>query len=534
MALLEVRNLSVRFRQGDETWLKVVDDVSFSLNSGETLALVGESGSGKTVSAHSILGLLPYPMADHPEGSITYNGQELLNKGEDYLRGFRGKEIAMVFQEPMTALNPLHNIEKQITEPLEIHTTLTAKQIKNRVLELLKLVGFTDGTDRLLAFPHQLSGGQRQRVLMAMALACNPKILIADEPTTALDVTLQKMILDLIGDLQKEFNMGLLLISHDLALVSRVAHRIAVMKSGQIVEAGRSEDIFKNPSHAYTRHLINSEPSGSPKPIPLESPSILVIRDLNVNFTKPRPVLSFKPRENFKALIHTALDLAEGETLGIVGESGSGKSTLAGAIVKLIPSQGEIIYKGRSLHDLSIGDFRPLRSDIQLIFQDPFSSLNPRLTINQIIREGLDVHFKGLTKDEKEEKIEQMLKRVGLDPSFKNRYPHEFSGGQRQRIAIARSLILNPRVLILDEPTSALDRSVQMEIIELLKSLQEEQKLSFIFISHDLKVIKAMSHRIIVMREGRILEKGTPEEIFNSPKNEYTQNLIQSSYVQIK
>ena len=531
MTLLKVNNLGVAFHQNNQSDLIAVKGVSFDLDQGQTLALVGESGSGKSVSALSILGLLPYPQASHPTGSILFQGQELLNQSEDVLRKVRGSEIGMIFQEPMTALNPLHTIEKQIAEPLEIHKKLTRSQAYSQVVDLLKLVGFEDGVDRLQAFPHQLSGGQRQRVMIAMALACEPKLLIADEPTTALDVTIQASILELIQSLKKRFKMALLLISHDLGMVAKMSERIAVMRYGEVVEAGNTLDVLKKPKHPYTQHLIASEPSGSPAPLPLHPEIILSAKDLCVTFEKDKPLFSKKQEKVIKAVNHVSINLNIGETLGIVGESGSGKSTLAYALLRLQANQGgKILFDGTDLNALKSHELRPLRKSMQIIFQDPFGSLNPRLSIGQIVAEGLVVHNKELTPKQIEEAVSHRLEEVGIDPKFQSRYPHEFSGGQRQRIAIARALILQPKLLILDEPTSALDRSIQAEVIDLLRNLQTKHHLSYLFISHDLKVVRAMSHRIIVMKDGQIVEEGSVDKIFNNPETPYTKTLIKAAF----
>ncbi len=531
MTLLKVNNLGVAFHQNNQSDLIAVKGVSFDLDQGQTLALVGESGSGKSVSALSIFGLLPYPQASHPTGSILFQAQELLNQSEDILRKVRGSEIGMIFQEPMTALNPLHTIEKQIAEPLEIHKKLTRSQAYSQVVDLLKLVGFEDGVDRLQAFPHQLSGGQRQRVMIAMALACEPKLLIADEPTTALDVTIQASILELIQSLKKRFKMALLLISHDLGMVAKMSERIAVMRYGEVVEAGNTLDVLKKPKHPYTQHLIASEPSGSPAPLPLHPKIILSAKDLCVTFEKDKPLFSKKQEKVIKAVNHVSINLNIGETLGIVGESGSGKSTLAYALLRLQANQGgKILFDGTDLNALKSHELRPLRKSMQIIFQDPFGSLNPRLSIGQIVAEGLVVHNKELTPKQIEEAVSHRLEEVGIDPKFQSRYPHEFSGGQRQRIAIARALILQPKLLILDEPTSALDRSIQAEVIDLLRNLQTKHHLSYLFISHDLKVVRAMSHRIIVMKDGQIVEEGSVDKIFNNPETPYTKTLIKAAF----
>lgn len=530
MTLLRVDHLSVRFQNPNQPAVEAVKDVSFSLNQGETLALVGESGSGKSVSALSVLGLLPYPLASHPTGSILFEGQELLTAPENVLRKVRGHGVGMIFQEPMTALNPLHTLEKQIAEPLLIHKGMNKAQARARVIELLHLVGFSDGVNRLQAYPHQLSGGQRQRVMIAMALACEPKLLIADEPTTALDVTIQANILDLILRLQQQFQMGLLLISHDLSMVAKMAQRIMVMRQGEVVEEGKTSTILKHPKHPYTQHLIASEPSGHPFPIPQPSTPILATKNIYVTFPGQTQSWFSRKSDDVKAVDDISFSLNEGETIGIVGESGSGKSSLAYAILKLIKSTGQIDFKTRDLQHLSRKEMRLLRPEMQIIFQDPYSSLNPRLSVGQIVAEGLKVHQKHLSQKEIEEQVQHILQEVGLPKGAHDRYPHEFSGGQRQRIAIARALILKPKFLILDEPTSALDRSIQAEVIDLLRKLQERHKLAYLFISHDLKVVRAMSHRIIVMKAGHIVEEAATEDLFQRPREAYTKSLIEASF----
>ena len=530
MTLLKVENLSVHFHRRDQPPTEAVKSVSFSLKQGETLALVGESGSGKSVSALSILGLLPYPMASHPTGSILFEGQELLNAPEADLRKVRGHDIGMIFQEPMTALNPLHSLEKQIAEPLLIHKGMTKIQAKDRVIELLHLVGFADGVNRLQAYPHQLSGGQRQRVMIAMALACEPKLLIADEPTTALDVTIQAGILDLIRRLQEQFKMGLLLISHDLGMVAKMAKTVAVMREGEVVEQGRTSLVLKKPKHPYTQHLLACEPKGHPAPVPKSRSPILTTTDIEVTFKGQKKSWIARGSADVKAVDGISFSVVSGETVGIVGESGSGKSTLAYAVLRLVKCKGEIDFCGTQLQGLSRGAIRHLRPQMQIIFQDPFSSLNPRLSVGQIVAEGLEIHHKNLGRKAIDEQVQTILQEVGLSPEARHRYPHEFSGGQRQRIAIARALILKPKLLILDEPTSALDRSIQAEVIELLRDLQKRYQLAYLFISHDLKVVRAMSHRIIVMQDGRIVEEGETEKIFTTPKQIYTKTLIHASF----
>ncbi len=532
--LLKVSTLGVVFKGQNQADFVAAQDISFQLERGQTLALVGESGSGKSITALSILGLLPYPQAYHPKGSVTFKGQELLGQSEDLLRSIRGRKIAMVFQEPMTALNPLHTLEKQIGESLQVHLGFTPKQTRQRVIELLELVGFPEGVDRLNAYPHQLSGGQRQRVMIAMALACEPEILIADEPTTALDVTIQAGIIRLIQSLQKRFDMGLLLISHDLAMVAKIADHVAVMQGGKIVEYGATQQVLRNPQHTYTQHLIASEPSGHPSPVAADAPLVLQANDVHVSFSKAGTFwdsLKGKKPEQVCAVQDVSLFLKQGETLGIVGESGSGKSTLAYALLRLQSCQASCLqFEGQSLLDLSARQMRPWRQYFQIIFQDPFGSLNPRLSIAQIIAEGVAVHHPSLTPAQIDEKVCQTMTEVGLSPEGRHRYPHEFSGGQRQRVAIARALILKPKVLVLDEPTSALDRSIQAEVINLLKDLQQRYNLSYLFISHDLKVIRSLSHRIMVMQAGRVVESGLTEQIFTNPQVVYTKTLIESAF----
>lgn len=530
MTLLQVNQLAVHFHSPNQPPSEAVKNVSFSLSQGETLALVGESGSGKSVSALSILGLLPYPMASHPTGSILFQGQELLNAPESTLRKVRGHDIGMIFQEPMTALNPLHTLENQIAEPLLIHKGMTKKQARERVIELLRLVGFGNGVSRLEAYPHQLSGGQRQRVMIAMALACEPKLLIADEPTTALDVTIQASILDLIAHLQQQFRMGLLLISHDLGMVARMGQNIAVMRQGEIVEQGATSRVLKRPQHPYTRHLIQAEPSGHPAPVTPDAPCILKTKDIHVTFRGQKKSWFSRGSVDVRAVKDVSFSLVAGETLGIVGESGSGKSTLASAVLRLVASQGQINFCGMELQNLSQRNVRPLRPQMQIIFQDPFSSLNPRLSVGQTVAEGLEVHQPQLGKETIDGQVEAILQEVGLSPDIRYRYPHEFSGGQRQRIAIARALILKPKLLILDEPTSALDRSIQAEVIDLLRALQQRYQLAYLFISHDLKVVRAMSHRILVMKDGHVVEEGETETLFTRPQTPYTQSLIRAAF----
>jgi len=493
--LLEVRDLSVAFRQGGKTSL-AVDRVSFSLGKGETLALVGESGSGKSVSALSILKLLPYPSASHPSGSVLFNGEELLDADERDLRRVRGNDITMIFQEPMTSLNPLHTVEHQIGEILELHQGLKGEAARVRIVDLLEKVGIREAATRLLDFPHQLSGGQRQRVMIAMALANNPDLLIADEPTTALDVTVQAQILKLLKDLQREFGMALLLITHDLGIVRHMADKLVVMQGGRIVEQGRAADIFASPQHDYTRMLLSAEPKGAPPPSDPTAPVVLETKGLKVWFPIKRGFFR-KTVGHIKAVDGLDATVRAGQTLGVVGESGSGKTTLGLALLRLISSDGPIVYMGQRIDAYNSKMMRPLRKEMQVVFQDPFGSLSPRLSIQQIVEEGLLVQGKSLSYDERRAIVARALSEVGLDPGTMDRYPHEFSGGQRQRIAIARALALEPRFIMLDEPTSALDMSVQAQIVDLLRGLQQTHNLAYLFISHDLKVVRALANEVI-------------------------------------
>ncbi|HZJ94285.1 MAG TPA: ABC transporter ATP-binding protein [Thiopseudomonas sp.] len=525
--LLSIEKLSVEFISGENVQ-RAVNNISFTINKGETLALVGESGSGKSVTAHSILRLLPYPLARHPSGTITYQGQDLLSSSDAHLRSVRGDRIAMIFQEPMSSLNPLHSIEKQINEILMLHKGMNAKQASARTLELLKLVEIKNPEQRMSAYPHELSGGQRQRVMIAMALANEPELLIADEPTTALDVTVQQTILKLLKDLQKRLGMAILLISHDLNLVRRVAHRVCVMRDGEIVEQASCEQIFSHPQHPYTQELLGAEPRGKPAP---HSPSATLIEatDLKVWFPIKKGVLQ-RTVDHVKAVDGISFNLQRGQTLGVVGESGSGKSTLGLAILRLISSQGEIIFNGQDIAQLNQKQVRPLRRDIQVVFQDPFGSLSPRMSVSEIIGEGLRIHKMG-NAQQQEQAIIAVLQEVGLDPETRHRYPHEFSGGQRQRISIARALVLKPKLIVLDEPTSALDRTVQRQVVELLRDLQRRHNLTYIFISHDLAVVKALSHQLLVMRQGKVVEQGAAEDIFSAPQQDYTRQLLAAAFI---
>ncbi|SHM42322.1 ABC transporter ATP-binding protein [Phytopseudomonas punonensis] len=525
--LVEIRDLSVSFVSGDNK-RQVVNHISFDIRRGETLALVGESGSGKSVTAHSILRLLPYPLAQHPSGTINYNGQDLLKLPERKLRGIRGNRIAMVFQEPMTSLNPLHSIEKQINEVLGLHKGLRGKAATSRTLELLELVGIPDPQKRLKALPHELSGGQRQRVMIAMALANEPELLIADEPTTALDVTVQLKILELLKDLQARLGMAMLIISHDLKLVQRIAQRVCVMQNGELVEQADCETLFNSPQHPYTCTLLAAEPSGDPVSAPAAD-TLLAVEDLRVWFPIKKGLLR-RTVDHVKAVDGINFSLQRGQTLGIVGESGSGKSTLGLAILRLIGSQGGIRFGEHHLGGMSQSEVRPLRREMQVVFQDPYGSLSPRMTVGMIIGEGLRIHRIGNDAEQEQAIIDALLE-VGLDPESRHRYPHEFSGGQRQRIAIARALVLKPELILLDEPTSALDRTVQRQVVDLLRSLQAKYNLSYLFISHDLAVVRAISHQLMVVKHGRVVEQGDAKTIFQAPQHPYTQQLLEAAFL---
>ncbi|TCP60749.1 microcin C transport system ATP-binding protein [Rhodovulum bhavnagarense] len=524
-AVLKVENLSVSFRQ-DGRDIPAVRGVSFSVGRGETVAIVGESGSGKSVTALSTVSLLPESAT--VTGSITYEGEEMIGATEARLRDIRGDDISFIFQEPMTSLNPLHTVERQIGESLALHQGLSGAAARAKVLELLTKVGIRDPESRLGAYPHQLSGGQRQRVMIAMALANGPDLLIADEPTTALDVTIEAQILDLLADLKREENMSLLFITHDLGIVRRIADRVCVMKDGELVESGRTEEIFANPRHPYTQKLLAAAAGGAPDPVKPDAPEIVRTEGLRVWFPIQRGLLK-KTVGHVKAVNEADISVRAGETLGIVGESGSGKTTLALAIMRLISSQGRIAFQGRDIDGLKSRALRPLRRDMQIVFQDPYGSLSPRMTIEQIVAEGLGVHGSPTGRSRREE-VAQMLTEVGLDPAMMHRYPHEFSGGQRQRIAIARAMILRPRLLVLDEPTSALDMTVQVQIVDLLRALQRKYDLAYLFISHDLRVVRALSHKVIVMRQGDIVESGSAEEVFATPQTDYTQTLMRAAF----
>ncbi|NEJ22368.1 dipeptide ABC transporter ATP-binding protein [Rhizobium leguminosarum] len=526
--LLSVRDLSVAFHQGGETSL-AVDHISFDIAKGEVVALVGESGSGKSVSANSILRLLPYPSASHPSGEILFKGKDLLKASERALREVRGNDITMIFQEPMTSLNPLHTIEKQIAEILALHQGLTGQSARQRVLELLNQVGIREPEKRLKAYPHELSGGQRQRVMIAMALANRPELLIADEPTTALDVTVQAQILALLRQLKAVHGMSMLFITHDLGIVRKFADRVCVMTKGRIVETGTVEDVFANPKHDYTRHLLASEPRGEPPLADPSKPMVMEGSDIRVWFPIKAGLMR-RVVDHVKAVDGIDLSLRAGQTLGVVGESGSGKTTLGLALTRLISSQGRIAFVGRDIAGYSFNEMRPLRNQLQVVFQDPYGSLSPRMSVGDIVAEGLKVHERSLTSEERDQRVCWALEEVGLDPLTRWRYPHEFSGGQRQRIAIARAMVLKPRFVMLDEPTSALDMSVQAQVVDLLRDLQKKHDLAYLFISHDLRVVKALANDVIVMRFGKVVEQGPSADIFRAPKDDYTRALMAAAF----
>ncbi|MFW5679996.1 MAG: ABC transporter ATP-binding protein, partial [Pseudomonadota bacterium] len=525
MSLVTVDDLAVRFAvEGGH--VDAVKGVSFTIEPGETLALVGESGSGKSVTALSLLQLLPYPTASHPKGSIRFEGTELVGAGERTLMNVRGNRVGMIFQEPMTSLNPLHTIEKQVAESLILHRGMTRASARDRVVELLHLVRLQDAENRLDAYPHQLSGGQRQRVMIAMALANEPGLLIADEPTTALDVTIQAQILALLKDLQARLGMAVLLITHDLTIVRKVAHRVAVMNSGLIVEQGLTKRIFDAPEHPYTRHLLASEPKGAPAPPPEDAPTVVETTDLKVHFPIQRGLLK-RTVGHIKAVDGVSLALRQRETLGVVGESGSGKTTLGLALLRLIQSDGPVVFMGQNVQGWSWKRMRPLRRQMQIVFQDPYGSLSPRMSVGEIVAEGLALHDPSA---DLRTRVVEALEDVGLDPATIDRYPHEFSGGQRQRIAIARAMVLKPRFVVLDEPTSALDMSVQAQIVDLLRDLQAKHDLAYLFISHDLRVVRALCNRILVMKEGIVVETGTRQDIFDHPRHPYTKALLAAAF----
>ena len=526
---LSVRNLSIDFTVGSRV-TEAVKGISFDLSRGETLAIVGESGSGKSVSALSLMQLLPYPTASHgSQSSILFKDEELIGAKDRRLRDIRGNEIGMIFQEPQSSLNPLHRVSKQINELLIVHKGLTKAAANKRTLELMNLVGIRDPEQKLNAYPHELSGGQRQRVMIAMALANEPELLIADEPTTALDVTIQAQILELIQDLQKRLNMGLIFISHDLGVVRHIADRVIVMKDGVVVEEGSKEQIFDSPQHPYTIELINADPSGEPNQPAPDAPVVVETDNIKVHF----PIRSSFLRRTtgyVKAVDGISLKIRAGQTVGVVGESGSGKTTLGLGLLKLVKSQGPIVFMGKPIENLNNKELRPFRAEMQIVFQDPFGSLSPRLTVGEIIGEGLELHSPDLSIEDREKRIIQSLTEVDLDPEFRHRFPHEFSGGQRQRVSVARAMVLEPSFLVLDEPTSALDRSVQSQLVDLLRDLQKRRQTAFLFISHDLRTVRALADEIIVMRQGKVVEQGSAEQIFDAPQEAYTQSLLAAAF----
>jgi len=526
--LLSIRDLSVAFGMGRREVL-AVDGVSFDIAKGETMALVGESGSGKSVTALSVMKLLPYPAARHPSGVIRFNGRDLLAMPENEIRKVRGDDITIIFQEPMTSLNPLHTIEKQIGEVLLLHRGLSGQAARKRIIELLEQVGIPDPPGRLGSYPHQLSGGQRQRVMIAMALANEPELLIADEPTTALDVTVQAQILKLLKDTQQRLGMSMLFITHDLGIVRKIADKVCVMQRGKIVEQGPIGRVFTAPEHPYTKALLAAEPKPDPAPPRPEAPVVVKTDDLKVWFPVKRGLMR-KVVGHIKAVDGVSVELRKGETLGVVGESGSGKTTLGLAILRLISSKGPIVFMGNQLQGLTFKEMRPFRRDMQIVFQDPYGSLSPRMSVSDIIEEGLWVHHPKLDADERERRVVAALNDVGLDPDTRHRYPHEFSGGQRQRIALARALVLEPTFIMLDEPTSALDMLIQAQMVDLLRDLQKKRDLTYLFISHDLRVVAALASRVLVLRNGKMVEEGAAAELFKSPKSDYTRALFAAAF----
>ncbi|MGM4926479.1 ABC transporter ATP-binding protein [Tardiphaga sp. 804_B3_N1_9] len=526
--LLDVRDLSVAFHHGGNTSV-AVDRVSFEIKRGECVALVGESGSGKSVSAMSILRLLPYPTASHPSGHIRFKGHELLSMSEREIRGIRGNDISIIFQEPMTSLNPLHTIGAQIGEILQLHNGIRGSKARERTLELLTQVGIPDPETRLASYPHQLSGGQRQRVMIAMALANEPDLLIADEPTTALDVTVQAQILALLADIRQRLGMSLLFITHDLGIVRRIADTVCVMNNGKIVEQGPVEQVFTAPQHPYTKALLAAEPKPDPAPPRPEAPVVMSTDGLKVWFPIKRGLLR-KTVGHVKAVDGVSLKVRQGETLGVVGESGSGKTTLGLALLRLISSQGPIVFLSKDIQGLQFKDMRPIRRDMQIVFQDPFGALSPRMSVGDIVAEGLSVHQPSLSQEDREMRVVKALQDVGLDPKTRFRYPHEFSGGQRQRISIARAAVLEPSFVVLDEPTSALDMLFQAQMVDLLRELQRKRDLTYMFISHDLRVVASLASHLIVMRHGKVVEEGPAADLFKNPKSDYTRALFAAAF----
>ena len=528
VSLLSVRDLSVAFRQGGRDTL-AVDRISFDVAPRETVAIVGEFGSGKSVSALSVLKLLPYPAAHHPSGSILFKGRDLMRASENDMRRVRGDDITMVFQEPMSSLNPLHTIERQVGEIVRLHRRLSERAARERTLEMLDLVGLRDAARRLDAYPHQLSGGQRQRVMIAMALANEPDLFIADEPTTALDVTVQAQILKLLAEMKARLGMAMLFITHDLGIVRKIADRVCVMTQGKIVEQGPVAEVFERPRHAYTQRLLAAEPKGRPEPVPSSAPIIVDAGPIRVWFPIRRGFLK-RTVGYVKAVDDVSIAVREGETVGVVGELGSGKTTLGLAVLRLVSSIGPIVFLGKRLDDLRAKALRPMRKNMQVVFQDPYGSLSPRLSVAEIVEEGLLVQKRGLRLRERRAIVAQALADVGVDPATMDRYPHEFSGGQRQRIAIARAIALEPQFIVLDEPTSALDMSVQAQIVELLRDLQRRKKLAYMFISHDLKVVRALANHVVVMQDGKVVEEGSAERLFAEPQTDYTRALFAAAF----
>ena len=526
--LLSIRDLSIAFGKGAREFV-AVDRVSFDIGKGETVALVGESGSGKSVTALSVMKLLPYPAAHHPSGSIMFKGRDLLPLSERDMRHVRGNDITIIFQEPMTSLNPLHTIEKQIGEILALHQDLKGPAARARIVDLLGQVGIPEPAGRLQSYPHQLSGGQRQRVMIAMALANEPDLLIADEPTTALDVTVQAQILKLLKDTQTRLGMSVLFITHDLGIVRKIADKVCVMQRGKIVEKGDVQRVFKSPEHPYTRALLAAEPKPDPALPRPEAPIVVETKDLKVWFPVKRGVLR-KVVGHIKAVDGVSIELRKGETLGVVGESGSGKTTLGLAIMRLISSDGPIVFMGDAIQELKFKEMRPYRHNMQIVFQDPYGSLSPRMSVSDIIEEGLRVHHPGLPAAERERRVVVALNDVGLDAETRHRYPHEFSGGQRQRIAVARALVLEPTFMVLDEPTSALDMLIQTQMVDLLRDLQKRHDLTYMFISHDLRVVAALASRLLVMRHGKAVEEGAASELFKAPRSDYTRALFAAAF----
>jgi len=527
--LLDVRDLSVAFGQGEGRTL-AVDRISFQVKPGQCTALVGESGSGKSVSALSVLRLLPYPAASHPSGSIRFKGRELLQLSENQMRGVRGANISIIFQEPMTSLNPLHTVEQQIREMLLLHRRMSGGAARERIIELLTQVGIPDAASRLSAYPHQLSGGQRQRVMIAMALANEPDLLIADEPTTALDVTVQAQILKLLAEIRARLGMSMLFITHDLGIVRRIADVVCVMSKGKIVEQGPVEQVFASPQHPYTRDLLAAEPKPDPAPPRPEQSVVLKSDNLKVWFPIKRGLLRTVV-DHVKAVDGVSIAIRKGETLGVVGESGSGKTTLGLALLRLISSDGPIVFLGKDIQGLRFKEIRPFRRDMQIVFQDPFGSLSPRMPVGEIVAEGLTVHQPQLTEEERTARVIKALRDVGLDdPQMRFRYPHEFSGGQRQRVSIARAIVLEPNFVVLDEPTSALDMLLQVQMVDLLRNLQRRRDLTYMFISHDLRVVASLASNLIVMRHGVVVEQGPASTLFANPKTDYTRALFAASF----